>query len=57
MDMLGGKFGLKILASKEAKQQLEDALDAEFSLPIKKGVPQIITLPIAADPGANNFSL
>ena len=24
---------------KEAKQQLEDALDAEFSLPIKKGVP------------------
>ncbi len=41
---------------KEAKQQLEDALDAEFSLPIKKGVPQIITLPIAADPGANNFN-
>ena len=40
---------------KEAKSQLEDALEAEFSLPIKKGVPQIITLPIAADPGANNF--
>ena len=40
---------------KEAKSQLEDALQAEFSLPIKKGVAQIITLPIAADPGANNF--
>ena len=39
----------------EAKAQLEDALQAEFSLPIKKGVAQIITLPIAADPGANNF--
>ena len=39
----------------EAKAQLEDALQAEFSLPIKKGVPQIITLPIAADPGANDF--
>ena len=40
---------------KEAQAQLQEALDAEFSLPIKKGVPQIITLPIAADPGNNNF--
>ena len=40
---------------KEAKQQLVETLESDFSLPIKKGVPQIITLPIAADPGANNF--
>ena len=40
---------------KEAKQQLVETLESDFSLPIKKGVPQIITLPIAADPGKNNF--
>ena len=39
----------------EAKEDLEEALADGFSLPIKKGVPQIITLPIAANPGANNF--
>lgn len=40
---------------KEASHDLEEALADGFSLPIMKGVPQIITLPIAADPGANNF--
>ena len=42
-------------AFKEAKTQFEKALQTKFSLPIRKGVAQIITLPIAADPGANNF--
>ncbi len=42
-------------AFKEAKTQFEKALQTKFSLPIRKGVAQIITLPIAADPGANHF--
>lgn len=39
----------------EAQEDLEEVLEAEFSLPIQKGVPQIITLPIAAEAGTNNF--
>ena len=38
-----------------AQEDLEEVLEAEFSLPIQKGVPQIITLPIAAEAGTNNF--
>lgn len=40
---------------KEAATDLDDALADGFSVNIRKGVPQIITLPIAADPGTNKF--
>ncbi len=39
----------------EAKNDLNDALTDGFSLPVKKGVPQIITLPIAAEPEEEYF--
>ena len=39
----------------EAQEQFKETLADGFSLPIKKGVPQIITLPIAAEPEEDYF--